>query len=153
RGPSGEAFQRVSLKGTGRGGILTQASILTITSNPTRTSPVKRGKWILENILGSPPPPPPPDVPELSEAKEAVLSGSLRQRMEQHREKPLCASCHARMDPIGFGFETFDGIGLWRKKDGNFEIDPAGKLVSGENFNGPSELKQILLKARKKEFL
>jgi hypothetical protein len=152
-GVKGPEFRRVSLQGTRRGGILTQASILAITSNPTRTSPVKRGKWVLENILGSPPPPPPPDVPELSEAKEAVLSGSLRQRMEQHREKPLCASCHARMDPIGFGFENFDGIGLWRDKDGKFDIDPAGKLISGETFNGPSELKQILLKTRKEEFL
>jgi mono/diheme cytochrome c family protein len=150
---AGEEFRRVSLKGTDRGGLLTQASILTITSNPTRTSPVKRGKWVLENILGTPPPPPPPDVPELKEDKEAVLSGSLRQRMEQHRSKALCASCHARMDPIGFGFENFDGIGLWRTKDGNFDIDPAGKLVTGETFQGPAKLKKILLETRKQEFL
>jgi hypothetical protein len=152
-GVGGEQFQRVSLKGSQRGGLLTQASILTITSNPTRTSPVKRGKWILENILGTPPPPPPPDVPELKEGKEAVLSGTLRQRMEQHRANTLCASCHARMDPIGFGFENFDGIGAWREKDGSFPIDPAGKLVSGETFQGPGDLKQILLNRKKEEFL
>ena len=152
-GVGGEQFQRVSLKGSHRGGLLTQASILTITSNPTRTSPVKRGKWILENILGTPPPPPPPDVPDLKEGKEAVLSGTLRQRMEQHRANTMCASCHARMDPIGFGFENFDGIGAWREKDGSFPIDPAGKLVSGETFQGPADLKQILLNRKKEEFL
>jgi len=152
-GVSGAEFRRVPLKKGQRGGVLTQASILTITSNPTRTSPVKRGKWILENILGTPPPPPPPDVPELSEAKEKVLSGTLRQRMEQHREKPLCASCHARMDPIGFGFENFDAVGQWREKDGTFDIDPAGKLVSGESFQGPSELKNVLLTAKRDEYI
>lgn len=149
----GEEFRKVSLKGTQRGGVLTHASILTITSNPTRTSLVKRGKWILENILGSPPPPPPPDTPELEQDKEAVLSGSLRQRLEQHRAKPICASCHERMDPLGFGFENFDAIGLWREKDGQFPIDSTGQLVSGEKFNGPAELKQILLSTRKEEFL
>ena len=152
-GITGEQFQRVFFKDNQRGGILTHASILTITSNPTRTSPVKRGKWILENILGTPPPPPPPDVPELSEDKARVLSGSLRQRMEQHREKPLCASCHARMDPIGFGFENFDGIGAWRAKDGDFPVDPMGKLVSGESFNTPGQLRLILLKEKRAEFV
>lgn len=152
-GVSGPEFQKVSLAGTARGGVLTQGSILTITSNPTRTSPVKRGKWILENILGTPPPPPPPDVPELDEEKGSALTGSLRQRMEQHREKPLCASCHSRMDPIGFGFENFDGVGRWRDKDGSFEIDPAGKLVSGESFAGPAELKKILLGSKRTEYL
>jgi mono/diheme cytochrome c family protein len=149
----GPAFRRVPLGKSRRGGVLTQASVLTITSNPTRTSPVKRGKWILENILGTPPPPPPPDVPELSEAKEKVLSGTLRQRMEQHREKPICASCHARMDPIGFGFENFDAIGQWRDKDGTFDIDPAGKLVSGETFIGPSDLKTVLRTSKRDEYL
>ena len=152
-GITGEQFQRVFFKDNQRGGILTHASILTITSNPTRTSPVKRGKWVLENILGTPPPPPPPDVPELSEDKARVLSGSLRQRMEQHREKPLCASCHARMDPIGFGFENFDGIGAWRAKDGDFPVDPMGKLVSGESFNTPGQLRLILLKEKRAEFV
>jgi len=152
-GVKGDAFQRVSLKGTRRGGLLTQASILTITSNPTRTSPVKRGKWVLENILGTPPPPPPPNVPELKDDKQAVLSGTLRQRMEQHRDNPNCASCHARMDPIGFGFENYDGIGMWREKDGDFAIDASGKLVSGESFNGAAEFKRILLKQKRDEFV
>jgi hypothetical protein len=152
-GLKGHAFRRVSLKDSRRGGLLTQASILTITSNPTRTSPVKRGKWVLENLLGTPPPPPPPNVPELKEGKEAVLSGTLRQRMEQHRANPNCASCHARMDPIGFGFENYDAIGAWREKDGEFSIEASGKLVSGESFNGAAEFKRILLKQKRDEFV
>jgi hypothetical protein len=152
-GINGDDFQRVSLKGTHRGGLLTQASILAVTSTPTRTSPVKRGKWVLENLLGAPAPPPPPDVPEFKEGKEAALTGTLRQRMEQHRENPMCAACHARMDPIGFGLENFNGIGAWREKEGEFPIDPAGKLVSGETFNGPAELKTILLKRRRDDFV
>ena len=152
-GVSGDDFQRVSLKGTHRGGLLTQASILTVTSTPTRTSPVKRGKWVLENLLGTPPPPPPPDVPELKEGKEAALTGTLRQRMEQHRENPMCAACHARMDPIGFGLENFNGIGEWRAKEGEFSINPAGKLVTGETFNGPDDLKTILLKRKREDFV
>jgi mono/diheme cytochrome c family protein len=152
-GVEGDQFRRVDLsKGSPRGGLLTQASLLTVTSNPTRTSPVKRGKWILEQILGTPPPPPPPDVPLLSEAKSAVLSGSLRQRMEQHRADPNCATCHQRMDPIGFGFENFNAIGAWRDKDGDFAIDPSGVLPSGQTFQGPAELKSVL-KQRRKEFL
>jgi hypothetical protein len=150
KGVRGEAFQRVGLKGTGRSGVLTQGAILTLTSNPTRTSPVKRGKYVLENILGTPPPPPPPDVPELQEVK---LTGTLRRRMEQHRENPSCASCHARMDPIGFGFENFDGIGAWREKDGESPVDPGGELVSGETFRNPSDLTAILAKQKREEFI
>src|SRR5262249_38422466 len=101
KGVSGDAFRRVSLAGTSRGGGLTLGGVLAVTPNPTRTSPVKRGKWILDNILGTPPPPPPPDVPELPEEK-GELRGSLRQRMEKHRTNPICASCHQRMDPLGF---------------------------------------------------
>ncbi len=149
----GEAFQKVSLRGTQRGGILTQGSILTVTSNPTRTSPVKRGKWVLDNLLGEPPPPPPPDVPELKEGKDAELTGSLRQRMEQHRSKPLCASCHSRMDPIGFGLENFDGVGAWRDKEGTYPVDPAGQLVTGEDFKGPRDLEAILVKKKREEFV
>ncbi|MDB5385139.1 MAG: Protein of unknown function (DUF1587)/Protein of unknown function (DUF1592)/Protein of unknown [Planctomycetaceae bacterium] len=145
-GVKGEKFQRVKLEGPKRGGVLTQASILTLTSNPTRTSPVKRGKWVLENILGTPPPPPPPGVEELQNDEKAVLSGSLRQRMEQHRANPSCASCHQRMDPLGFGFENFDAIGGWRTQDGKFEIDPAGTLPTGESFKSPKELREILKK-------
>lgn len=147
---TGDRFQRVTLDNR-RGGILTHASILTLTSNPTRTSPVKRGKWVLENILGAPPPPPPPGVEELKTDEKSVLSGTLRQRMEQHRANPSCASCHQTMDPLGFGFENFDGIGAWREKDGNFEIDPTGTLPTGESFTSPQELKTIL-KSRKDEF-
>jgi len=150
RGVKGDAFRRVRLKGTGRSGVLTHGAILTLTSNPTRTSPVKRGKYVLENILGTPPPPPPPDVPELQEVK---LTGTLRQRMEQHRDNPTCASCHARMDPIGFGFENFDGIGAWRDKDGDFPIDPAGELVSGEKFKSPGDLTTILVKQKRDAFV
>ena len=145
-GITGEQFQRVKLEGSQRAGVLTQASILTLTSNPTRTSPVKRGKWVLENILGTPPPPPPPNVEELKNDEKSVLSGSLRQRMEQHRADPGCASCHKSMDPLGFGFENFDAIGAWRTKDGNFDIDPAGILPSGDAFATPQELRVILKK-------
>ena len=148
----GDQFRRVSLKKTSRGGILTQASILTLTSNPTRTSPVKRGKWVLENILGTPPPPPPPDIPALEEEKGA-LTGTLRQRMEQHRDNPNCSSCHARMDPIGFAFENFDGIGAWRNNDGDSPIDSSGELVSGESFGDASGLRQILIAQKREEFV
>ena len=151
-GVEGDQFRRVTLKGNQRGGLLTQASILTITSNPTRTSPVKRGKWVLENILGAPPPPPPPNVPELKEGKEA-LTGPLRHRMEQHRSDPNCSTCHARMDPIGFGFENFDAIGAWREREGDFDIDASGKLQTGESFNGPAELKALLLKEKRDDFI
>ena len=147
----GDEFQRVSLKGTERLGVLTQASILTLTSNPNRTSPVKRGKWILENILNAPPPPPPPEVPELSEDKAVVLKGSLRQRMEMHRAKADCAVCHQRMDPLGFSFENFDGVGAWRTHDGKFKIDPSGELPNGQKFQGPKELVKIL-KSKEAEF-
>jgi hypothetical protein len=140
-GVKGKEFRRVKLPAN-RGGILTQASILTLTSNPTRTSPVKRGKWVLDQVLNTPPPPPPPDVPELNEEKQ--LKGSLRQVMEQHRENKLCASCHQRMDPIGFAFENYDAVGAWRVKDGKFPIDPSGVLPSGQSFKGPAELKTIL---------
>jgi hypothetical protein len=150
-GVVGPEFRKVTLAGDQRGGVLTMASILTITSNPTRTSPVKRGKWILENLLNSPPPPPPPDAGELSEKKSVVESASLRQRMEEHRKNPNCAVCHDRMDPLGFAFENYDAIGKWRAKDGKFDIDPAGVLPDGKSFKNPRELKTIL-KGRDREF-
>ncbi len=143
-GVYGDEFRRVSLKGGVRGGLLTQASVLTVTSNPTRTSPVKRGKWVLEQILGKPPPPPPPNVPELPADAKAQLTGSLRQRMEQHRVNPSCAVCHTHMDALGFAFENFDAVGAFRTKDGPFPIDPAGTLPDGRGFKGPAELKAIL---------
>jgi mono/diheme cytochrome c family protein len=150
-GVVGPEFRRVSLAGTPRGGVLTQATILMVTSNPTRTSPVKRGKWILENILGTPPPPPPPDAGELKEDKEVELTGTLRQRMEQHRANPNCATCHQRMDPLGFGFENFDAVGAWRLRDGPFPVDASGTLPDGRTFQGPRELK-AMLKTRANEF-
>jgi hypothetical protein len=144
-------FLRVELpEGDDRRGILGHASILTVTSNPTRTSPVKRGKWVLEQLLGTPPPPPPPDVPELAENDKAVLTGSLRQRMEQHRKNPTCANCHAKMDPLGFAFENYDAVGRYRTLDGKFPIDPSGVLPDGKSFKGPAELKAIL--KEKKDF-
>jgi hypothetical protein len=148
----GDHFRRVVLTGDQRAGILTQASILTVTSNPTRTSPVKRGKWVLEQILGTPPPPPPPNVPELKEGKDAMLTGTLRQRMEQHRKDPGCASCHSRMDPIGFGLENFDGVGAWRTKEGDLPLDASGTLPDGKSFQGPLQLITIL-KEQKQQFV
>jgi hypothetical protein len=148
----GPEFQKVALKGDQRGGVLTHASILTITSNPTRTSPVKRGKWVLENLLGAAPPPPPPDVPDL-DGPGRKLTGSLRQRMEQHRENPSCATCHERMDPIGFGLENYDAIGAWRNRDAGVPIDPAGRLATGETFKGASDLSQMLMKKKRDEFV
>lgn len=145
---TGKEFRRVDLDGVQRGGILTQASILTITSNPTRTSPVKRGKWIMEQVLGTPPPPPPPDVPELKDGKDAQLTGSLRQRLEQHRKDPGCASCHSRMDPLGFALENYDAIGAWRDKDGQHAIDPSGTMPDGRSFKNSAELKAILKQDR-----
>lgn len=150
-GVKGDDFQRVKLTGNQRGGVLTMASVLTVTSNPTRTSPVKRGMWILENILNTPPPPPPPGAGELSEDQKIVESAPLRQRLEQHRTNPSCASCHQRMDPLGFALENYDAIGSWRTRDGKFPIDPSGALPNGQTFNGPQELKAIL-KDRKDEF-
>jgi mono/diheme cytochrome c family protein len=138
----GDEFKRVSLQPGDRGGLLMHASVLTVTSNPTRTSPVKRGRWVLDQLLGTPPPPPPPNVPELNDKR--MLTGTLRQQMEQHRANPSCAACHARMDPIGFAFENFDAIGAFRAQDGGQPIDPSGVLPSGQSFKGPGELKQIL---------
>jgi hypothetical protein len=140
-GVQGDEFRRVSLAGTPRAGVLTQASVLTVTSNPTRTSPVKRGKWILENILGAPPPPPPPGAGDLRDEPEGMPSGSLRQRLEKHRADPNCASCHQRMDPLGLGLENFDAVGAWRDRDGASPIDASGTLPGGGSFNGPAQLR------------
>jgi hypothetical protein len=145
-GAKGNTFEKVSLAGTPRGGILTHASVLAVTSNPTRTSPVKRGKWILENILGTPPPPPPENAGELKE--EGELKGTMRQQLEQHRADPNCAGCHARMDPLGFGFENFDAIGAWRSSEGKHKIDAGGVLPDGSKFDGPVELRSILVKKK-----
>jgi len=141
-------FVRVTLPKGERGGVLTQASILTATSNPDRTSPVKRGKWILEQILGTPPPPAPADVPSLEGQKQ--LTGNLRQRLEQHRANPACASCHNRMDALGFAFEKFDAIGRGRTMDEGVAIDTAGKLPDGRAFAGAGQLKTVLKADREK---
>jgi hypothetical protein len=147
-GITGIWFRRVSLAGPSRGGVLTQASVLAATSNPNRTSPVKRGKWILENILGAPPAPPPSGVEALKEGKGLAHAGTLRERMEQHRTNPDCASCHRRMDPLGFGLENFDAIGAWREREGGQPIDSSGRLPGGLNFHGAAELKAALLSRR-----
>ena len=150
-GVKGEQFQKVSLDQGRRAGILTHASILTLTSNPERTSPVKRGKWIMENILGESPPPPPPGVPELEETAKNNPDFTLREQLKIHRADPGCASCHKTMDVLGFGFENFDATGRWRDKDGNHPIDPAGELPTGDSFAGPTEL-VALLKNRRADF-
>ena len=150
-GVSGDDFRRVSLAGTHRGGVMTQAAVLTLTSNPARTSPVKRGKWVLETLLGTPPPPPPMAVPALPEGKQAALTGTVRQRLEQHRADPICAACHKVMDPLGFALENFDPVGNWRTTDGNFPIDAKGTLPGGKTFDGIDGLREILL-ARKDQF-
>jgi hypothetical protein len=142
-GPNTYAFERVSLEGTERGGILTQGSILALTSFATRTSPVIRGKWVLENLLGAPPPPPPPDVPAL-DATNLGPDASVRARLEQHRANPACAVCHKQMDPIGFGLENFDAAGNFRAKDGKFDVDSSGTLPDGRTFTGVSGLRGIL---------
>ena len=150
-GVQGEEFVRVSLAGTQRAGVLTHASVLTLTSNPGRTSPVKRGKWILENILGQVPPPPPPGVPPLEEAGADVSHLSLRERLELHRKDPGCASCHKTLDPLGMGFENFDAVGRWRDQEAGKPVDASGDLPDGAKFSGPTELNSILLK-QKDEF-
>ena len=148
----GSEFRRVELQGSSRGGILTQASVLTVTSNPTRTSPVKRGRWVLEQILGTPPPPPPPDVPELEENHETIIGNTLRQRLEQHRQDPACANCHAKMDTIGFALENYNAIGAYRHQDGEFKIDASGQFLDGTSFDGIAGLKKIMME-RKTQFV
>jgi hypothetical protein len=147
-GVSGPEFRRVDMSATNRGGgVLAQGSILTISSYATRTSPVLRGKWILENLLNAPPPPPPPSVPALDDTKVGQ-SASLRVQMEAHRANAVCASCHSKMDPLGFGLENFNAIGQWRDKDGNFPVDASGVLPGGQTFQGPNQLKTLLLQRR-----
>ncbi|HEY2414020.1 MAG TPA: DUF1592 domain-containing protein [Pirellulaceae bacterium] len=147
-GIEGSEFQRVNFTDKSHTGVLTQASILTLTSNPGRTSPVKRGKWMLENILGSPPPDPPPDAPDLDAVQKAKPNATLRQQLTIHRENPVCASCHKVMDQLGFGLENFDAIGRWRDKDGQFKVDASGELPGGAKFNGPLALAKVLDKRR-----
>jgi hypothetical protein len=145
----GDQFRRVSISTQMRRGLLGQGSILTVTSYGNRTSPVLRGRWLLENILGTPPPPPPQDVPPLTEKGEDGKLLSMRERMEQHRKNPACASCHVRMDPLGFALENFDAVGQWRTTgEGGAPIDVSGALPDGTQFQGPGGLQQLLLSHR-----
>jgi hypothetical protein len=142
-GVTGPEFRRVALTGPQRSGVITHASVLTVSSYSTRTSPVLRGKWILDNVLNAPPADPPPGVANLDEANVAS-STSVRQQLEAHRKNATCASCHRRMDPLGFGLENYDAIGAWRTEDGKFPVDAAGTLPDGRTFNTPEQLKSIL---------
>jgi hypothetical protein len=143
-GVAGTEFRRVALPADGvRGGVITQASVLTVSSYATRTSPVLRGRWILDNILAAPPPEPPPDIPNLDD-KGVGTATTVRAQLEQHRADPSCASCHKRLDPLGFGLENFDAIGAWRSSEGSLPIDASGTLPDGRSFTGPKELRAIL---------
>ena len=137
-----------------RGGVLTMGAVLTVTSNPTRTSPVKRGKWILQNILGQPPAPPPPNIPALEDAQAKITDHQPTQRelLSMHRADPLCASCHARMDPIGFAMENFNAFGRVRTLEFGQPIESSGELITGEKFAGVRELKQVLVEKHRLEF-
>ena len=151
-GVYGNRFRRVPVTDPARRGLLGHGSVLTVTSYATRTSPVLRGKWILENLLGAPPPPPPPDVPDLQDT-QAAQALPMRERLEQHRANPACAGCHARMDPLGFALEPFDAIGRWREVGADGEpIDASGTLADGTPFDGPAELRAALL-ARPEAFV
>jgi mono/diheme cytochrome c family protein len=142
-GVRGPEFRRVALGSDQRGGVLGHGSVLAVSSYPTRTSVVLRGKYILQNILGAPPPPPPPDVPALDEQAVATTE-SLRRQMEQHRSSPACSSCHSRMDPLGFGLENYDAIGRWRTEDGGLPVDSSGVLPNGSAFSTPAEMRRVL---------
>lgn len=152
-GVSGADFRKVDLPPASlRSGILTQGSVLTVTSDPTRTSPVKRGKWIMENILGIAAPPPPPNVPPLDGNEQGQLKGSVRQRLEQHRNHPGCTSCHSLMDPMGFGLENFDAIGAFRTNDNGEPVDASGVLTTGQKFSNAIELSAVIMKDKRDSF-
>jgi len=145
----GPEFRKVDLSDTPRAGVITQASVLTVSSYATRTSPVIRGKWVLENILNAPPPAPPNNVPALEETIKNNPNATLRKQLEIHRTDPNCAACHARMDPLGMGLENFDAIGKWRTTDAGQPIDSSGTLPDGRSFRGPVEMRQTLLGDKK----
>jgi mono/diheme cytochrome c family protein len=148
----GSHFRRVTVTQDARRGLLGQGSILTVTSYPNRTSPVLRGKWVLENLLGTPPPAPPADVPDIEENQPGEDARSLRARLEAHRRNPTCASCHRVMDPLGFALENFDGLGQWREKEPGGAIDPTGQLADGTPIDGPVALRKAVL-ARREMFV
>jgi hypothetical protein len=148
----GPEMRRVQLDDPLRGGVLGHASILTVTSYPHRTSPVLRGRWVMEELLGTEVPPPPPDVPVL-ERKRGNNALTVRQQLEKHREKAECATCHSRMDPLGFGLENFDALGRWRAEQGGQPIDSTGVLPSGDKFTGLGELKKLLLDKRRPDYV
>jgi hypothetical protein len=151
-GVTGPEFRRVALKDRNRGGVLGMASVLTLTSYPRRTSPVLRGKWVLEELLGTPPPPPPPMVKALP-ADDRIRDGmTFRQRLERHRNDVNCSSCHSRLDPLGFGLENFDVLGRWRDEIKGEPVDAAGELTTGEKFAGAAALKTILVESRRELF-
>jgi hypothetical protein len=135
-------------EGSHRGGLLGMSAVLEVSSYPYRTSPVLRGAWILDAFLGTPPPPPPPNVPPLEETKEGAPPKSVRERLTQHRANAVCASCHARIDPLGFALENFDAVGKWRDQDGGKPIDSSAELTDGTKFHGPDELKAVLLERK-----
>ena len=149
----GSHFRRVELETEERRGLLGKGSILALTSYANRTSPVLRGKWVLENLLGTPPPPPPPNIPDLVESDKDGQAFSMREAMEQHRANPACATCHNVMDPLGFALENFDGIGTWRTTDAGDPIDSSGVLPDGTPFRGPAELQRVLLESKSEEFV
>jgi hypothetical protein len=148
----GSQFRRVTLTDENRRGLLGHGSVLTVTSYPNRTSVVQRGKWILENLLGTPPPPPPPDVPELKAAPHGKVL-SMREQMQAHRTNAVCAACHSRMDPIGFALENYDAVGRWRGEDAGAPIDASGTLPDGTAFQGPAGLSQLLLNTYRDDFV
>lgn len=145
QGVTGSAFRKVDVTDRSRGGVLGMAGVLTTTSLPTRTSPVLRGKWVMEQILGISPPPPPAQVAELPKDEKSQSALGLRKLLERHRSDPACFSCHQKMDPLGLGLENFDAIGRWRDSYGSVDVDPSGVLADGSTFNGPAELKELLM--------
>ncbi len=154
-GVKGDSMRLVKLAaGNPRGGILTQGTVLAVTSNPDRTSPVKRGLYILDNILGSPPAPPPPNIPPLEDSakKKGGRTPTVREAMVLHRKEAICNSCHARMDPLGLALENFNALGRWRDKERANPVDASGTLISGESFHGIREIKKILVEQHRRDF-
>ena len=142
-GVKGPDFRKVDLTTDQRGGILTQGAVLAVSSYPNRTSPTIRGKYVLSNVLGTPPPPPPPDVPALDVSKVGS-DISLRKQLEAHRANPVCASCHSKMDVLGFGLENYNAIGKWRTMDGKFPVDIGGTMPNGKSFQTAAEMRAVL---------